>query len=115
MVFGRRETPRERAAWDARYFVEHRPDLGWRPCRVLDISTIGAALELRDARHSETAATRIVLELETVDGGGSIQLVAVVRHSEDTDDGAIRAGIQFVDLSPLELEVLEMLLARVWT
>ncbi len=115
MVFSRRVAPRERASWDARYFVEHRPDLGWRPCRVLDISAVGAALELPDARHSETAATRIVLELETVERGGSIQLLAVVRNSDDTDDGAIRAGIEFVDLLPLERDVLAQLLARVWT
>ncbi len=76
----------------------------------MDLSLGGAALDLVAARHSETVAP-VVLELRTHDGTGGIQLRCHVRHSSDNDDGTVRVGIEFVDVTPLERDVLDSLLA----
>ncbi len=42
----RRLLPRQFTDWNGRYRIEGDPDGVWRPCRVVDVSTLGAGLEL---------------------------------------------------------------------
>jgi len=72
--------------------IEGDPAQRWRECRIVDISTTGAGLELRDATPEETEGRRIIL---------AVQLTADVRYTREGDDG-LRAGAQFVNLSDAE-------------
>jgi hypothetical protein len=42
----RRVLPRHLTDWGGRYMIEGDPDARWRDCRVLDISSAGAGIEL---------------------------------------------------------------------
>lgn len=88
----RRLLPRQFADWRGWYMIEGDPTQRWRECRVVDISTAGAGLELRDATPGETEGRRIIL---------AVQLTAEVRYTRE-DDGSLRVGTQFVDLSDAE-------------
>ena len=73
--------------------IEGDPDQRWRECRVVDISAIGAGLELRDAKPEETRGKRIIL---------AVQLTAEVRYTREDDEAGLRVGAQFVELSDAE-------------
>ena len=77
--------------------IEGDPKQRWRKCRVLDISTTGAGLELQDSSPEETEGRRIIL---------AVQLTAEVRYARQGDDG-LRAGAQFVDLTDAERAYIE--------
>lgn len=73
--------------------IEGDPNQRWRECRVRDISSAGAGLELRDSTPEETRGRRIIL---------AIQLTAEVRYAREDDEDGVRAGAQFVELSDAE-------------
>jgi hypothetical protein len=89
----RRLLPRQFTDWNGRYMIEGDPDGVWRPCRVVDVSTLGAGLELYGTSPDELAEQRIIL---------SVDLRGEVRHTGAADAEAIRVGIQFEDLSDAE-------------
>ena len=79
--------------------VEGDPEKRWRDCRVVDISSAGAGLELLDATPEETEGKRIIL---------AVQLRAEVRHTRTSND-RVRVGMQFVELSEGERRYLASL------
>ena len=89
----RRFVPRQFANWPGIYVVEG--DLGKRcgDCRIIDVSTAGAGLELLDAPE-EAAEGRLVFV--------AVHLQGVVKYSRPGDDGHQKVGIQFVHLSDQE-------------
>jgi len=102
----RRLIPRQFADWQGRYMIEGDPEKRWRDCRVTDISSAGAGLELCDAGSEAIEGCRIILNL---------QLKAEIRHSQETPNNRRRVGTQFVELSEAErayLSSLETLDAR---
>jgi hypothetical protein len=73
--------------------IEGDPEERWRQCRVVDVSTLGAGLELFDVTPDEMAGQTIIL---------SVDLRGEVKHAvADRSDG-LRVGIQFEDLTDAE-------------
>jgi hypothetical protein len=89
----RRLLPRQFTDWHGRYMIEGDPAEIWRPCRVVDVSTLGAGLELFDTTPDEMVERSIIL---------SIDLRGEVKHAVAAMSEGIRVGIQFEDLSDAE-------------
>jgi len=96
----RRLLPRQLTDWRGKCLFEDDLDQRWRDCRVLDVSTAGAAMELMDMRPGDVVGTRMLL---------AVHLRGELRHTQCTDAGRLRAGIQFVDLSQSERLYLDSL------
>ena len=103
----RRLLPRHFTDWRGRYMIEGDPDERWRDCRIVDLSSAGAGLELLDANPEETAGKRIVITL---------QFCGEVRHAEPVRNKRLRTGVQFVDLTDEHRVYLQSLaeLEAVW-
>jgi c-di-GMP-binding flagellar brake protein YcgR len=111
-VFGRRRrrARRERAGWLGRYASVTRPDGDWSCCRVLDVSTGGAGLELLGvtARIGE----QLVVDVKLVRSAmACVTLLGEVCHVVPTP-GGVRVGVRFVDVGELEQALLRRLVAR---
>lgn len=87
----RRALPRQFANWSGTYVVESEPAKRWRDCRVVDISSLGAGLELADAPPEAIEGQLIFV---------AVHMRGEIRNSRPAaSDGALRIGTQFVDLS----------------
>jgi hypothetical protein len=109
----RRAFPRHEAppTWAARYLEQGSSDLGWRDCRVLDISRGGAALEI--APH-DTVEGIVSLELYAFgDTPRNIAVSGEIRHSTQLPSGATKVGLEFIGMSPSEDQLLALLLRLV--
>jgi len=89
----RRLLPRQFADWHGRYRIEDDPEQRWRPCRVVDVTSLGAGLELFDTTEEEMDGRSIVL---------SVDLRGEVRHAVAGRRDGVRVGIQFEDLTEAE-------------
>jgi hypothetical protein len=89
----RRLLPRQFTDWHGRYMIEGDLDERWRPCRVVDVSTLGAGLELFDTTPEEIADRCVIL---------SVDLRGEVKHAVEARSDGIRVGIQFEDLTDVE-------------
>ena len=98
----RRLLPRQFTDWRGRYVIEGDPERRWRDCRIVDISSAGAGLELLDATPEETNGQRILL---------AVQLKGEVRHVEEGRSDELRVGMQFVELTEEERVYLASLAA----
>jgi hypothetical protein len=96
----RRLLPRQLTDWRGKCLFEDEYIPRWRDCRVLDVSSAGAAVELLEMSPGDVMGTRMLL---------AVHLRGELRHTQGTDAGRIRAGIQFVDLSESERLYLESL------
>ena len=79
---------------------EDDPVNQWRACRVLDVSSAGAGLQLHEADEDAVIGDRILLP---------VHLRGVLRNSGPRRAEGLRVGIQFVDLTDGELSYLESL------
>ncbi|HEY5025376.1 MAG TPA: PilZ domain-containing protein [Acidimicrobiales bacterium] len=86
----RRSLPRQFANWGGTYVIESEPEMRWRDCRVVDISSIGAGFELRDAPLQAPEGQHIF---------AAVHLRGEIRNSRRTDEGRLRVGTQFVDIA----------------
>lgn len=89
----RRLLPRQSINWRGKYMIEDDPSEQWRECRVIDVSSAGAGLELLDTTPEETEGRHIIL---------AVHLRAAIRNSGPARGQILRVGTQFVDLSPSE-------------
>ena len=106
----RRAFPRYEAppTWAARYLEQRSSDLGWRDCRVLDISRGGAALEIAP---QDTVEGVVSLELYAFgDTPRNIAINGEVRHSTQLPSGATKVGLEFIGISAPEEQLLALLL-----
>jgi PilZ domain len=96
----RRRLPRQFTDWRGRYLVEDDPNDRWRGCRVIDISTAGAGLELLETSADEVTGHRIVL---------AVLLRGELRNVGPSKNNGLRVGIQFTDLTEPERAYLDSL------
>lgn len=89
----RRFLPRQFADWSGAYRIEDDPQHQWRDCRVVDISSAGAGLELLDPPPQTPAGSRILI---------AVRWRAEIRNSGPTRGDRLRVGTQFVDLTDAE-------------
>lgn len=100
----RRRLPRQAAHRVARYRLEGDRGLDWQECRVLDLSLLGAGLEISEIAGREVLGRSILVEVQTASPlTGSLkttQFAGVIRDARAEPGRAVRVGVQFVgDLS----------------
>jgi hypothetical protein len=86
-------------------------------CDVIDISILGAGIEVYGDVPGDLLGRRLVAEVQAPIGASvSIRLVGEVRYTEQGANGGTRVGIEFTDLSETERQILHMmeLLKVVW-
>ena len=96
----RRRLPRQFADWSGKYAFEDGPDESWHDCRVVDISSAGAGLELLEAPLEDTVGRTILL---------AVHLRGQLRNAVPGRGDGVRAGVQFLGLSRAEHEYLDSL------
>jgi hypothetical protein len=89
----RRFVPRQFADWNGAYLIEDDPERRWRDCRVIDISSAGAGIELGDPPHQAHEGSHIFL---------AIHLRGEIRNTLTLLDDRLRVGAEFVDLTEAE-------------
>lgn len=106
----RRRVPRTSAGWLGSYRFEDGPGLGEGRCRVLDISVMGAGVEVFDGAPQQPVGHRLAVDVQAWAGGSvSIGLIGVVRNARTGHAGGLRLGMEFVGLSETERSVLDAL------
>ena len=102
----RRAAPRQPTDWMAYYRLDNAEDSAWRPCRILDISPLGAGLELHDIAADEVLDGAITV---------SFELRGESRNIVRSEDGTTaRFGIQFPELTESAKEYLNRLDGKRW-
>jgi hypothetical protein len=96
----RRRLPRQFTDWRGRYLIEDDRDELWRGCRVIDISTAGAGLELLETSAEVIAGHRILL---------AVLLRGELRNVGPGKGNGLRVGVQFTDLTEPERAYLDSL------
>ncbi|HTZ08851.1 MAG TPA: PilZ domain-containing protein [Acidimicrobiales bacterium] len=90
----RRFLPRQFADWEGTYLVEEDVDRRWRDCRVVDISSAGAGIEIPGAVDEVASGNHVLLR---------VHLRAQIRHAAPgRGHDTVRVGAQFVDLTEAE-------------
>jgi hypothetical protein len=103
-----RHDERRSVDWPAHY-RQPRVD-GWRPCRLIDISESGAAIEAFELHDEEKLTGAIELELRApAHLGEMMRLHGIVRYSTCSSEGRTRAGIELESSSVLDADLLEAL------
>jgi hypothetical protein len=96
----RRSLPRQPVSWEGKYRIEGGTKDEWRPCHLVDISTLGAGVELSQATPDETEERSIVV---------TIELRGTVKNTVQRKGRGVRVGIQFDELAETERAYLESL------
>ena len=97
----RRAVPRQPADWFGFYRFDNVESEPWRACRVLDISPLGAGLELFALSPEERVEGNITVSLE---------LRGVTRNVVwSKEDGAARLGIQFPTITDAAKQYLRVM------
>jgi hypothetical protein len=96
----RRLLPRQFTDWNGQYIFEDDPEQQWHPCRVIDVSSAGAGLELADLEAVEKKGSSLLL---------SVQLRCEVRNIGPGKEQALRVGVEFTDLTEEERSYLQSL------
>jgi len=86
----RRFLPRQFADWSGNYLIEDDHERRWRDCRVIDISSAGAGMELVDAPCEAAEGSHILI---------AVHLRGEIRHTGPPRGDRLRIGTQFVDLT----------------
>ena len=87
----RRAAPRQPADWTAMYRLDTPVSEAWRMCRILDISPLGAGLELYQLVPDELLEGTVTISFELRGEGRN-----VIRGEDET---TARFGIQFPELT----------------
>jgi hypothetical protein len=89
----RRLIPRQPADWRATYLIEGEDHERWRDCRVIDISSLGAGLELLGTTPDEIADHELIV---------AVYWRTKVKNSRPGNAAGLRVGTQFLDLTERE-------------
>jgi hypothetical protein len=96
----RRFLPRQFADWGGTYLIEADPERRWRDCRVIDISSAGAGVELIDAPREAAEGGHIFI---------AVHLRGEIRHTGPPKGNRLRVGTQFAGLTDAERDYLASL------
>ena len=96
----RRRVPRQEVGRPGKYIFEDDPESAWGECQLLDISVLGARLEIFKPARNDLVGREITVEVQRAGAltGAlvSSRLVGVIRNVSAGSNGGIRVGIQFV-------------------
>ncbi len=100
----RRRQHRQSANWAGSCHVEGDSALGWRDCRIIDISMVGLGITFQYPWPSKLPGCPISVELPAFGDSVIIRLEGVIRNATPLD-GVVRVGIEFVGLSEAEQSI----------
>lgn len=106
----RRKNRRAAREWTGRYRLEHAS--GWRDCTLIDVSETGAGFQAFMLATDAVALSTAELELVDPSGDHVIRLRGRVAHLTRSNEGHVRIGLEFVELTDLESQLLGMLFGR---
>lgn len=105
----RRRVPREPAGWPGSYRFD-TDDGAAGECRVIDISIIGAGVEVHGTLPDRVVGRRVVVEAQAPSGGSiSLRITGECRYVSPGGAGGTRVGIEFTDLTETERSILAVL------
>jgi PilZ domain len=102
----RRRAARRPVDWAARYRLSKTA--AWRPCRLIDISETGTAIEPLDLTAGEEPVGWLDLELVSPEEE-LLRFHGEIRHMTRSAQGRVRLGIEFAGLSTLEESLMGLL------
>jgi len=105
------------AGWPGRWQVADDESSAWGTCQIIEISIVGVGLELDDLLTDDLIGRRLVVETTAPSGTAvSIRMEGDVRHASQFHPGRTRVGMEFVDLSETERQILDAMgrLGAVW-
>lgn len=106
----RTRLPRQEADWPGTYVIEGDLHRAWGACVIVDISILGAGLELFGDVLSDQIGRQIVVEVQTPAGAAiTFQMVGEIRYSAAGSRGGTRGGIEFGHMSDTERAILNLL------
>jgi len=106
----RRRLPREVAGWPGKFRFETGPAHAMGDCRILDLSLIGAGLELFGTLPGDILGRTILVEVETPAGASiTLRFAGVARNVNEGQDGGTRVGIEFTNLSETERSIMDVM------
>ena len=106
----RRRVPRQAAGWFGQCIVEDEPAAKWAECVVLDVSVIGAGVEVLGFARRDVVGRHVTVEVPAPEGASvSIRFTGEVGHAGVTSGGGLRIGLLFLGLSESERSILAML------
>jgi hypothetical protein len=110
MQHRRRKVPRQAAGWFAKCRLESEPETTtWSHCQVLDVSTVGAGVEILGVVGHSLIGERLVVEVQAPTGATfSVRFVGMVMNAGAVPHGGVRLGLEFVGLSPTEVSILNL-------
>jgi len=110
MELRRRRVPRQAAGWFGKCVLEDDSEASWSECRVVDVSIIGAGLEVFGFVEHNLVGKRMVVEVQAPTGASvSIRFVGEITNAGVIPGGGVRLGMEFVGLSESERSILDML------
>lgn len=102
----RRAAPRQPADWSATYRLDNAVSESWRTCQILDISPMGAGLELFQVVPDELLEGNITVSFELRGEGRN-----VIRSEDRT---TARFGIEFPELTEAARQYLNKTSGLAW-
>ena len=113
----RRRTPRMAAGWPGKWQLPDEEFSAWNVCQIIEISIAGVGLELDDLPTDDLVGRRLVVE-STAPSGAAVtaRFEGEVRHVSPLRPGKTRVGMEFVNLSETERQILDAMghLGAVW-
>ena len=110
MELRRRRVPRQEAGWIGKCIVDDDPEAAWFECRVIDVSIIGAGVEVFGIQHHSLVGRRLAVEVGAPSGASvSVRFVGEIKNAGTVPQGGLRIGMEFVGLSESERSILNML------
>ncbi len=104
----RRRTPRLATGWPGKWHLADDELTAWDTCQIIEISIAGVGLELDDPLADDLIGRRLVVESTAPIGTAvTIRLEGEVRHASRLHPGRTRVGVEFVDLSATERQILD--------
>ena len=104
----RRRAKRHTVEWFAVYRLDATTE--WRPCRVIDLATTGATIELLVPLDDDSLERDIQIMFEfRGETTEWFDLLGDIRHQTPTTMGRARLGIEFKNLTPIDVMILELI------
>jgi hypothetical protein len=101
---------RQAADWPGRYRFEEDPDVGDGRCRLVDVSRVGAGVEVFGDTPINPIGHRVTVDVrEPGDATIGVRLTGTVRNITLGHSGGVRIGVQFVEVSELGRAILDAL------
>ncbi len=104
----RRRAPRFAVDWTASYRLAASQQ--WRPCRVIDLTLTGIAIEPFDLRDDDPLSGSVEIHFGLPEDIPEVfELLGTIRHRTRTAEGRIHLGIEFKNLTTLDAMALDEL------